>query len=38
MAEIALKELVLAALTFVLALTWRNFFKDLLNSVIPKEK
>ncbi len=38
MAEIALKELVLAALTFVLALAWRDFFKDLLNAVIPKEK
>lgn len=38
MAEIALKELVLAALTFVLALAWRDFFKDLLNAVIPQEK
>jgi hypothetical protein len=36
--EIALKELILAALTFVLALAWRDLFKDLLNAVIPQEK
>ncbi len=36
--EIILKELILAALTFVLALAWRDLFKDLLNAVIPQEK
>lgn len=36
--EIMLKELILAALTFVLALAWRDFFKDLMNALIPKEK
>ena len=36
--EIALEEFILAALTFVLALSWRDFFKDLMNTLIPQEK
>lgn len=33
-----LKEMMLAALTFVVALAWRDFFKDLLAAVIPRKR